>query len=1178
MEEPGGERRHVAILIADIAESTEIGERLGPERSKFLFDEVVRLMSEQVERFGGTVAQLTGDGLFAVFGAPQAHEDDSERAVRAARGIQAALSRYGGEVEGAYGIRLAGRVGVNTGPVMLVGGDLPDQARYNALGDTVNVAARLQSLAGEGGIAVGPATARQVERRFALEALGEVELKGKSASVQAFRVVSELEVESATALTPFVARARELGTLQGVLEELLEGRGGIVSVLGEAGIGKSRLIAEARGVRTDVCFLVGSAVSYAQSIPYWPLRELLRDWLRVGVSESEARVRLELKAGLAAALGGEAEEVYPFLATLLGLSLEPDLADRLRQLSRDSVQQQTIEGVERLLRSLARERPLCLVMEDLHWADESTLELLEELLPLIEEEAIGFVLLYRSEREHRSWELGEHARRRYPHRYHELELVAFDLEASRLLAGCAAGAELPAAVAEQLAERAGGNPFFLEEALRDLVERGALLRENGRYELAAVSDGLALGLGIPELVQETLQARFDRLGAETREVLGVAAVVGRTFGLQLLERVAPSASLVPALSELQRLELVVEERRRPAPEYRFRHGLVQEVAYATLLEQKRRELHGRVGRALEELHRDSPTEVYGLLARHFSEADEAVPAIEYLLRAGDAARAVYANEQALEHYGLALGFLRRTGEAQRTRKTLFKVALAHHLAFDFQSASRAWEEALSHPFEPERREPTERLRLLFPPIWDFVPGYGYMSHTIWFVQHLFRGLFRIDEEVNLIPDLAQELTVSADGRTYRFRLASDSRWSDGVPLSAHDFVYGWERTRAEKLASSWWLEEVEAATALDERTLELKVWEPRNYFPYLLAGPWTFPWPKHRCEAVGEGWRDPADLVGNGPFILAEYDRDRALLVASPTWSGARGNVCRVEVAFSAEADKVAAWESGDADVTAVWDRSVEQGPETVSELVGGLSTYFIGYRTDRPPFDVELVRKAFSHALDREHPLGDDSSAHRPAGQGGLLPPAMPGHSHRISPPFDVELAKRLLAEAGYPYGEGLPEIRLAIPKEFVASPDGNELCSRIAKQWGQLGARVKIVSAPIQSFERALESAHAWYQGWAADFPDPEGFFPPLLATYPVFRDAEITSLLDQARTRGDQEERIQLFREVDRLLVADRCALLPTAYGARVLLRRPWVHDLHATSLFGPSTPLDQVIVRH
>ena len=172
-------------------------------------------MSEQVERFGGTVAQLTGDGLFAVFGAPDAHEDDSERAVRAARGIQAALTRYGGEVEAAYGIKLAGRVGINTGPVMLVGGDLPDQARYNALGDTVNVAARLQSLAGEGGIAVGPATARQIERRFALEALGEVELKGKSASVQAFRVIAELDVEPTAAVTPFVARASELARCGG---------------------------------------------------------------------------------------------------------------------------------------------------------------------------------------------------------------------------------------------------------------------------------------------------------------------------------------------------------------------------------------------------------------------------------------------------------------------------------------------------------------------------------------------------------------------------------------------------------------------------------------------------------------------------------------------------------------------------------------------------------------------------------------------------------------------------------------------------------------------------------------------------------------------------------------------------------------------------------------------------
>ena len=736
MEEPSAERRNVAILIADVADSTAIGERLGPERSKFLFDEVTRLMREEVERFGGTVAQLTGDGLFAVFGAPVAYEDDSERAVRAARAIQAALAGYGREVEDAYEIRLAGRVAVNTGPVMLVAGDLADHARYNALGDTVNVAARLQTLADEGGVAVGPATARQIERRFALEVLGEVELKGKTAPVRAFRLGAELDVPSAATPTPFVARSSELGTLRRVLDGLVDGRGAIVSVLGEAGIGKTRLVAEARTGRSDVRFLVATAVSYAQTIPYWPVRELLRDWLGLGVSEPEGRLRLELKTGLAAALGGDADDVYPFLATVFGVALEPDSAARLRQLSGDSNQRQTIDGVERLLRAMAQERPLCLVVEDLHWADESTLELLEELLPTTEEEAIGLVLVYRSEREHRSWDLGQHLRRRYPHRYHELELAALDPESSRLLAGSVAGAELPAAVAEQLADRAGGNPFFLEEALRDLVERGALRRENGRFAVAA---GRQEGLAIPELVQETLQARVARLEAGTREVLSVAAVTGRDFSLPLLERVGARANLLPALSELQRLDLIVEERRRPAPEYRFRHGLVQEVAYATLVERRRRELHGRVGRALEELHRESPAEVYGLLARHFSEADEAEAAVEYLIKAGDAARAVYANEQALEHYERALGFMRRSGDAQGAQETLFKIAPAHHFSFDFTAASRAWQEALARPVEPRRLETTAHLSLLFPRMWDFVPGYAYETHNSWFAQHLFRG-------------------------------------------------------------------------------------------------------------------------------------------------------------------------------------------------------------------------------------------------------------------------------------------------------------------------------------------------------------------------------------------------------------------------------------------------------
>jgi oligopeptide transport system substrate-binding protein len=270
--------------------------------------------------------------------------------------------------------------------------------------------------------------------------------------------------------------------------------------------------------------------------------------------------------------------------------------------------------------------------------------------------------------------------------------------------------------------------------------------------------------------------------------------------------------------------------------------------------------------------------------------------------------------------------------------------------------------------------------------------------------------------------------------------------------------------------------------------------------------------------------------------------------------------------------DKVAAWQAGDADVTAVKDaRVLEHGPETVAEVVSGLTTAYIAYRTDRRPFDNELVRKAFSHAVDRDRLLGGGSSVARPAGRGGFLPPAIPGHSHRVSPPFDLELARRLLAEAGYPGGEGLPEIELAFPEEYGAG--GRDL----AEQWGRLGARVKVLSAPMLSLGAAIEVAHAWGFAWVTDFPDPAGFFPPLLATYPVFRDEEITALLGQARARSDQDERMRLFREVDRLLVAERCALLPTMYPADVLLRRPWVHGLRSSPLLGPMTPLDQVVVQ-
>jgi predicted ATPase len=316
------------------------------------------------------------------------------------------------------------------------------------------------------------------------------------------------------------------------MDGLVDGRGAIVAITGEPGIGKTRLVWEVRSrYRDRVRFIEARGVSYAETFPYWPIRELLREWLEVGASTPEARVRLELKAELTHLFGQEdADEAYPFFASLLGLTLEPDAAQAIRELNRESIQTRTFELFYEFVRRLSEEEPLCLVFEDLHWADESTLELLEELLGVTEVAAVALFFLYRPERDHGSWRLGERARQRYPHRYREIEVRPLPSDSSRVLVGNAAEGDVPESVTDLLAERSGGNPFFLEEAFRDLVERGALRRRNGGWELCVDEEELA----VPALVQGALQARLDRLDPETREVLSLAAVIGRTFGMPLL--------------------------------------------------------------------------------------------------------------------------------------------------------------------------------------------------------------------------------------------------------------------------------------------------------------------------------------------------------------------------------------------------------------------------------------------------------------------------------------------------------------------------------------------------------------------------------------------------------------------------------------------------------------------
>jgi ABC-type transport system substrate-binding protein/class 3 adenylate cyclase len=1153
-----GERRIVTVLFADLVDSTAIAERLGAERSKFLVDEVMRVMGAEVERYEGTVAQYVGDELYAVFGAPQSHEDDSERAVRAALAIQRALDRYAADVRDAYGIELAVRIAINTGPVVIQ----PDsEDPYNALGDTVNVASRIQKLAAGGEVVVGRDTKLQVESCFALESLGAHELKGVSRPVETFKVVGTADADPRP-LGPLVGRDFEVTVLERAMDQLLDGRGAVVAVVGEPGIGKTRLVAEVRARYGDRArFVEGRAVSYAQSFPYWPIRDLFREWLGTGASTPEARVRLELKAELAALFGEDAEEAYPFVASLLGLTLEPDALQRLRDLNRESIQTRTFDVVSELVCRLAGDTPLCLVLDDLHWADESTLDLLEHLLAVTDEAAVCVFLLYRTEREHGSWRLGERARQRYPHRYREIELRPLPADASRTLATDAAGAELPDAVAELLAERAGGNPFFLEEALRDLVERGALRRDNGRFELAVGEDELV----VPALVQGALQARLDRLDPATRDVLSTAAVAGRTFGLPLLEEVLPREQVAPALSELQRLDLVVEVRRRPTPEYRFRHGLVQEVAYAGLVETRRRRLHLQVGEAIERLAGDAADQYYALLARHFSEADDPARAADYLLKAGDAARAVYAEQEAVAHYEQARRFLTRPDDETRARETLFKIALAQHLAFDFPRAEDAYDEAFCCGVEePVQLEPTERIEVSVGPIGaDYlVPGYVYTTESTAVVGHLFRGLLAVDRDLNVVPALADNLRVSSDGLTYLFRLREGVRWSDGEPLTAGDFEWTWQKMREEQATTAFLLDGVEAR-AIDDRTLEVQLDRPRSYFPFMLASAWAFPWPRHVCERVGPDWRLPENIVCNGPFVLAERADDHLLLAANPHYVGPRGNVREIHLSLKADTDD---WRAGRGDVlqTVRWLDPDE--PATVRDTYSNLGITFLGFSTDREPFSNPLVRRAFAHAIDREVVASASKTISLAATRGGVIPPAMPGHSHRVGLPYDPDLARQLLADAGYPGGKGLPPLRMLLHRNATAEP--------FVQLFEAIGARVELAEPEGQVSPDRVGGFHLWIVGWTADFPDPDGLFAGLLQGWSLYRDEQVDDLLERSRTTQDQGERMRIFHELDHLWVAEHAAVVPLLYPRTNLLTRPWVTGVWPNPLWGPQ--LDVAVV--
>ena len=685
-----GERRVVTILFCDVKGSTAAAEKIDPEDWAEIMNGAFEHLIAPVYRYEGTLARLMGDAILAFFGAPIAHEDDPERAVLAGLGIVEGIEPYREQVRERWDLDFNVRIGINTGLVVVgeVGSDL--RMEYTAMGDAVNRASRMEQTAQPGTVQIAEETHKRVAPLFDLKTLGDIEVKGKAAPVPAYRVVGRKArprrlrgVEGLSA--PLVGRAQEMKALQESLQDLRQGRGGIVCLIGEAGLGKSRIIDELHGAfdLEGGYWAESRGISYETNRPYGQFQQHLRLLWGIGELDEVPIVRDRLSAALAGLPAGEREPATQVLGALFLKGTEPAESG----LEGEALKRQLLAASLAIWRRQMERAPTVLVFDDLHWADSASTELLTHLFQLTDSGPILFLCAFRPVRNAPSWQIKQAAEADYPHRYREVGLQPLSNASSRKLVDeLLTISELPPMLLELIQERAEGNPFFVEEVIRTLIDSGAVVRDEGRARWTASIEVDALV--IPDNLQSLLTARMDRLEVEERNTLQLASVIGRSFYYRVLQAISGAADdLDRHLSALQRVELILEAAREPELEYAFRHALTQEAAYRSILRKERRAYHLQVGEALEQLYPGREDEFAPLLAHHFLEADD-IRGPKYALLAGDEAFRLYALEDAIRHYRHAL----KGGEPGSLSHVYTRLGRSYELMDRFEDALTVYED------------------------------------------------------------------------------------------------------------------------------------------------------------------------------------------------------------------------------------------------------------------------------------------------------------------------------------------------------------------------------------------------------------------------------------------------------------------------------------------------------
>ncbi|MHA2502012.1 MAG: adenylate/guanylate cyclase domain-containing protein [Candidatus Kariarchaeaceae archaeon] len=766
-EKAGGmqnERRIVTMLFCDLQGSTAAAEQLDPEEWVEIMNGAFAYLIEPVYRYEGVIARLMGDAILAFFGAPIAHEDDPERAVLSGIDIIENIKPYLAEIEQKWGIEVNVRVGINTGLVVVgeMGSDL--RVEYTAMGDAINLAARMESTAEPGTIQVTEYTYKLIKPIFDVDELGPLEVKGKVKPIKTYRVLRKKEqrelLRGLKGLdSPLVGRDEEFDVIMAKIGEMMTGKGQIISTIAEAGIGKSRLVRDIKeqllnegrlrisnmlseGDENRILWLEGVSLSYQSTAPYTPFKVILTKYLGLEQITDNTEKYMKLKRVL---LNNQIDEDFcPYIAKMIDINPVGEDKDRVLYLDPPALRAKIFEICHKLFTKWCENAPLVMVLDDVHWIDNSSQELLKALFSLAETGKILFILMFRPRREEPSWEIHEHLIRKYNYIYTPLELTPLDPSQARFLVFNILKIEgLSEEVRNLILDKSEGNPFFLEEVIRAMIDQNMIERDGNHWrEVGEIED-----ISIPDTVAGVLTTRLDQLDEQLKRTLQTAAVIGREFKLSLLSQlVDDSTDIRSHLIELEKRELIISVHESSEPTFLFKHPLTQESAYNSLLMKKRRELHNRIAHTLE---KEVVPKVIDI-AHHFYEAREFDHAIPYLIKSGDEAFQSYASEEAIQHYKRAESILNEDTDVMKIHDLYQGLGQTYLLLGQAAESIQAYQNLLSIA---EAR--------------DHVECKVNAHNQLGFVK-LF-GLGELDGAINHLS-VAEELATAAD---YQFGIAQN---------------------------------------------------------------------------------------------------------------------------------------------------------------------------------------------------------------------------------------------------------------------------------------------------------------------------------------------------------------------------------------------------------------------